>query len=440
MDQFAGGSGIRMKISSSSSLLSRRMSTTTNDNSSSAAGTGAGAASTGGGGLSSVGHMRRMSHPLFTSMDATEHRFTFYCLVCLEQHSDPFELDCHHIFCEPCLRIYRDIFLNDACTSVSNVTDSGSAGVDGFRARCPTCRRSADISDSSARVESPPGEKLSNGLAENVSAARRKISRTSLMDQNLKCDSCLAASGVNVLFQGGAAIVGGTVGGANGIDIAGADGYLMMNAQRNGLVPSYNLANGETATTPPATLDGHIKLSSDVAQSLGRGMSVMGAFSVEDADFHCSKCEMNLCKMCRARHDSQSVFRGHTVVNITSREAVQLYCYAHSMGGTGRRRACLFYCADCNRLECVICVLRDNPQHRAVKLRDAVAERRDSLKTLLNTLGPRLDRLEARVNQLKKMYNERRMNRVSAMSNVRIRLMYFFNAVRTRLQYNVRAT
>jgi hypothetical protein len=410
-----------MKISSSSNLLSRRPSTSMGDNSSSAGG----AANSAGGGQPSVGHLRRMSHPLFTSMDATEPRFTFYCLVCLEQHSDPFELNCHHVFCESCLLVYRDVFPSGAGTSASNVIGSSGDNSGGFRTRCPTCRRCADVTGSAGRMESPTGDRPSNGLAENVAAAKRKISRTMMMDQALKCDSCLAASGVNVLIQGGAAIVGGAVGGANGVDAASADGYIMLNSQRNGLVSSYSFANGETTATPPGVLDGHIKLSSDVAQSLGRGISVMGAFSVEDADFHCSKCELNLCKMCRTRHDSQSMFRGHTVVNITSRDAVHFYCHAHSMGGTGRRRACLFYCEDCNRLECVVCVLRDNPQHRAIKLRDAVTERRDALKTLLNTLGPRLDRLEARVNQLKKMYTERRMNRVSAMSSVRIHLVKF---------------
>ena len=175
--------------------------------------------------------------------------------------------------------------------------------------------------------------------------------------------------------------------------------------------------NGE-ATSPALVVDGLSKISGDVGHQGRRRRVSPCAPLAEDADFHCSKCELNLCKSCRTRHDAQPLFRGHAVVNVTNREAVQLYCQIHTTVGTGRRRTCLFYCSDCDRLECVVCVLHDDPQHRAIKLRDALAERRDALKTLLNTLGPRLDRLEAQVIKLKKMYTERRQNRSSAISGV----------------------
>ena len=110
---------------------------------------------------------------------------------------------------------------------------------------------------------------------------------------------------------------------------------------------------------------------------------------------------------------------------LSSQETVSLGCDLH-----GGRHVCSYYCYDCDTPACAICLLYDHGppplpagnlatfrhstfppvngsatptrvvSHRTVKLRDALAGRREALKNLLNALGPPLDRLESRVKRL----------------------------------------
>jgi len=352
------------------------------------------------------------SLPMNVHPDLAEHRHAFSCLICFEQFTSPIELDCRHAFCESCLQMYGVVFGGDG--SASTTSDCAQ------RVWCPICQQptgtqSSNDGDVSNNTSSTM---TSKALAENRSSLIRKV-----FEQTLKCDCCIATLTAGVLLQSGiASSLVSPLAGPTMIDASSAtDSHTSPDAPmlKNGFAISHpGPSNGDAANSTSA--DGCLKLSGDAGQQ-ARGRRISPCIPLaEDADFHCSKCELNLCRSCRTRHDAQPLFRGHAVVNVTNREAVQLYCQIHTTVGTGRRRTCLFYCSDCDRLECVVCVLHDDPQHRAIKLRDALAERRDALKTLLNTLGPRVDRLEAHVIQLKKMYSERRRNRVSAISAVSI--------------------
>jgi len=87
---------------------------------------------------------------------------------------------------------------------------------------------------------------------------------------------------------------------------------------------------------------------------------------------------------------------------------VSLGCDIH-----GGRHLCLYFCYDCDVPACSVCLLHEHGPnagggsgkssgggHRTAKLRDALAARRDALKTLLNVFGPRLDRLESKSRRL----------------------------------------
>ena len=115
---------------------------------------------------------------------------------------------------------------------------------------------------------------------------------------------------------------------------------------------------------------------------------------VEEADFYCSKCAMNFCNACKTTHEQHLLFRGHSVIHISNKDTFNLYCDAHA------KQICAYFCADCDLPACAVCILQDHREHRATRLRDALAARRDALKTILNLLGPRLDRLEAKMRKL----------------------------------------
>lgn len=115
---------------------------------------------------------------------------------------------------------------------------------------------------------------------------------------------------------------------------------------------------------------------------------------VEEAEFYCSKCAMNYCSACKLAHDQIQVFKGHTVIHVRNKDTFNLYCDTHP------KIVCMYFCHDCDRPVCTVCVLQGHRQHRTAKLRDALAGRRDLLKTLLNDFGPKLERLEMKVRKI----------------------------------------
>ena len=96
------------------------------------------------------------------------------------------------------------------------------------------------------------------------------------------------------------------------------------------------------------------------------------------------------------------------MVDCWLQDTVSLGCDIH-----GGRNLCMYFCYDCDVPACSVCLLHEHGPnapggsgksavggHRTVKLRDALAARRDALKTLLNAFGPRLDRLESKARRL----------------------------------------
>jgi hypothetical protein len=113
-----------------------------------------------------------------------------------------------------------------------------------------------------------------------------------------------------------------------------------------------------------------------------------------DADYYCSRCAMNLCTQCKAVHETQPVFRSHGIIHISNKDSLRLYCERHA------RLHCLYFCQDCQLPACCACLLIEHPSHTTAKLREALTLRRDNLKTLLNELGPLVDKSEARLKRL----------------------------------------
>ena len=101
----------------------------------------------------------------------------------------------------------------------------------------------------------------------------------------------------------------------------------------------------------------------------------------------------------------------------------------------GGRNLCMYFCYDCDVPACCVCLLHEHGPgliasppshgsasgsggkstggHRTAKLRDALAARRDALKTVLNVFGPRLDRLESKARRLSGTMSGMRSSRTS---------------------------
>lgn len=115
---------------------------------------------------------------------------------------------------------------------------------------------------------------------------------------------------------------------------------------------------------------------------------------LEESEYYCSKCMLNFCSDCKTAHSRQVLFKNHTVIHISNKETIQLTCDAHNKNPSH------YFCQDCNHPICTVCVMHEHSEHNTVKLHEALSMRRDNVKTLLNCLGPKMDKLEAKVKKL----------------------------------------
>ncbi len=107
---------------------------------------------------------------------------------------------------------------------------------------------------------------------------------------------------------------------------------------------------------------------------------------------------MNFCGNCKVLHGQEPLFKTHAVIHISNKETIQLSCESHN------KHPSHYYCHDCLIPLCVVCVMHEHSSHQTVKLIEALAMRRDNIKTLLNILGPKMDKIEAKVKKLAYLY------------------------------------
>lgn len=149
-----------------------------------------------------------------------------------------------------------------------------------------------------------------------------------------------------------------------------------------------------TEITPTADVQVASRKVSLANEASQRCEACVYKYRIEEAEFYCSKCAMNFCSSCKLVHDQIQVFKGHTVIHVRNKDTFNLYCDTHS------KIVCMYFCHDCDRPACTVCVLQGHRSHRTAKLRDALAGRRDLLKTLLNDFGPKLERLEMKLRKI----------------------------------------
>ena len=119
---------------------------------------------------------------------------------------------------------------------------------------------------------------------------------------------------------------------------------------------------------------------------------------LEESEYYCSKCLLNFCGNCKTAHSQGVLFKAHTVIHISNKETIQLTCDTHN------KLPSQYFCQDCNIPLCTVCVMHEHSSHNTMKLHDALSMRRDNVKTLLNCLGPKMDKIEAKVKKLAYLY------------------------------------
>ncbi|KAK2154283.1 hypothetical protein LSH36_272g05064 [Paralvinella palmiformis] len=116
--------------------------------------------------------------------------------------------------------------------------------------------------------------------------------------------------------------------------------------------------------------------------------------TIQEAAYYCSKCTVNLCDLCNAGHSQQLLFKSHQVIHLANKDAPNLLCRTHDSLQSK------YFCLDCKVPVCTACILLHHCSHHVVDLRSALSLHRDNLRTLLNQLGPTLDKMEYKIKKL----------------------------------------
>ena len=113
-----------------------------------------------------------------------------------------------------------------------------------------------------------------------------------------------------------------------------------------------------------------------------------------ETEVHCSKCLLNLCGECKEVHGNHVLFRSHPVVHIANKDSVAIYCDAHNSSQSH------YFCHDCQRACCTVCLLQEHSGHHSCTLMDALSLRKDKIKSQLDIMGCQLDKIESKLKTL----------------------------------------
>ena len=99
---------------------------------------------------------------------------------------------------------------------------------------------------------------------------------------------------------------------------------------------------------------------------------------------YCMHCCMNLCKDCVSNHEQTGSFKGHTLSDVGSSSGhTEGMCGSHGKGFK-------YYCMECDKVLCPICVMGACKQHEVKDLLGALDSRRSETKGLIETLDASL--------------------------------------------------
>lgn len=245
-----------------------------------------------------------------TFEDISLHETLACCLVCMESHDKPTQLDCKHIFCEQCLLHRQKLHCKE-----TNTPERGT-----FIA-CPTCQQLTEV-PSSGGIGALSLEKKQIKTQSRV----RKVSVVGDMITQ-RCEPCIYKT------------------------------------------------------------------------------------KIEEAEYYCNKCLLNFCQQCKHAHDQHSVFNSHSMIHISNKDAVNLYCSQHG------KHSSLYFCNDCNKPACAVCVMQDHTSHQTINLVDALSIRRSNLKQCLNTVGPKAEKMSMKLRKLIQTFSNHTNHKMKNGSN-----------------------
>lgn len=114
------------------------------------------------------------------------------------------------------------------------------------------------------------------------------------------------------------------------------------------------------------------------------------------ADHHCVQCCIHFCKQCVDKHNRNTLFTSHSVVNIHSNSTPEnLFCKIHC------EYVVRYFCKVCSLMLCTICTVDHNTDHNPVPLDKSVTDRyQKELADALHIIHTKLTEMKSRTKYL----------------------------------------
>ena len=138
------------------------------------------------------------------------------------------------------------------------------------------------------------------------------------------------------------------------------------------------------------------------------------------SQYHCTQCYKYLCKPCVQKHDKNTLFKSHRVVELAEGGAIIDFtstCELHA------REPVRYFCQVCRQLLCTLCTLEHDQQHEVRPIDRMLEQYQLSLQALVDRLAAKL----ANILPLRRTLELRIKVRLSLYYNAFIYTIYLFN-------------
>ena len=150
--------------------------------------------------------------------------------------------------------------------------------------------------------------------------------------------------------------------------------------------PPPNASSGPRSPGEPQTSDGE-NHACDICKSRQRRTS---------ASVHCSQCSLFFCTKCLEKHDQNTLFSGHHIVELDADSASdKLFCKTH------KDYTVKFFCKPCGSMLCTICIMDHPTDHAPVPLdRSTIKKYQQDLHESLRVINSKLSEVKSRTKYL----------------------------------------
>ncbi len=150
----------------------------------------------------------------------------------------------------------------------------------------------------------------------------------------------------------------------------------------------------------------------------------------KEASFHCSQCSLYFCKRCLEKHDQNTLFSSHHVVDLDIENASdKLFCKTH------KEYTVKYFCKPCGSMLCTICTMDHPSDHAPVPLDRTLMERyQHDLQDSLKMVNSKLSEVKSRTKYLETLKQTHQKALFETQNSIREKTNELINQIRDQEQ------